>query len=146
MAMVLAVLERRCQLKMYAADVYVSTVGGARVSDPSADLAAAIAVASAERGASVRQRVVAIGEVGLAGELRRVPGIERRLAEAARLGFTEAVIPAETRAARDRMTSVRHGLRVHAVPTLSHALQVLSIVPRAARSADPLGEAGGAAG
>jgi DNA repair protein RadA/Sms len=145
MAMVLAVLERRCQLKMYAADVYVSTVGGARVTDPSADLAAAIAVASAERGACVRQRVVAIGEVGLAGELRRVPGIERRLAEAARLGFTEAVIPAESRAARDRMTSVRHGLRVHAVPTLSHALQVLSIVPRES-SSHSMGKASAAAG
>jgi DNA repair protein RadA/Sms len=67
------------------------------------------------------------------------------LAEAARLGFTEAVVPAETRGARDRMTSVRHGLRVHAVPTLSHALRVLSIVPRAVAT-DPVGEAGAVAG
>jgi DNA repair protein RadA/Sms len=130
MAMVLAVLERRCGLAMYNSDVYLSTVGGARVVDPSADLAAAIAIGSAQRDIRVAQRVVAIGEVGLAGELRRIPGTERRLAEAARLGFTEAIIPAETRDARDRMTTVRGGLRVHAAPTLSSALQTLSIVAR----------------
>ncbi len=132
MAMVLAVLERRCALTMYNSDVYLSTVGGARVVDPSADLAAAIAIGSAQRDIRIGQRVVAIGEVGLAGELRRIPGTERRLAEAARLGFTEAIIPAETRDARDRMTTVRGGLRVHAAPTLSCALQTLSIVARPA--------------
>ena len=75
MAMVLAVLERRCALTMYNSDVYLSTVGGARVVDPSADLAAAIAIGSAQRDIRVAQRVVAIGEVGLAGELRRIPAL-----------------------------------------------------------------------
>ena len=75
------------------------------------------------------QRLVAIGEVGLAGELRRVPGIDRRLAEAARLGFTEAVVPAESDSARDRMTSLRAGVRVHAAPTLQHALAALNLFP-----------------
>jgi DNA repair protein RadA/Sms len=130
MAMVLAVLERRCALKMYGADVYLSTVGGARVTDPSADLAAAVAIGSAQQDVRVGQRIVAVGEVGLAGELRRIPGTERRLAEAARLGFTEAIIPAETRGARDRLTTMRGGLRIHAVPTLSCALRTLSILPR----------------
>ena len=129
MAMVLAVLERRCGVKLYNGDVYVSTVGGARVGDPSADLAAAIAVASAAYVRAFGQRVVAIGEVGLAGELRRVPGIERRLAEAARLGFTEAVVPAASDSARDRMTSLRAGVRVHAAPTLQDALAVLGLLP-----------------
>ncbi len=137
MAMVLAVLKRRCALTMYNSDVYLSTVGGARVVDPSADLAAAIAIGSAQRDIRVAQRVVAIGEVGLAGELRRIPSTERRLAEAERLGFTEAIIPAETRDARDRMTTVRGGLRLHAAPTLNCALPTLSIVarPEGARSA-----------
>ena len=94
LAMVLAVLERRCRVRLYNRDVYVSSVGGAKIADPSADLAAAMSIASAAIGSSVPQRLVAIGEVGLAGELRRVPGIDRRLTEAARLGFTEAVIPA----------------------------------------------------
>ena len=124
MAMVLAVLERRCRLKMYGSDVYLSTVGGAKVTDPSADLAAALAIGSAHRDIRIPQRLVAVGEVGLAGELRPIPGTERRLAEAARLGFTEAIIPAETRQASERMTTVRGGLRIHAAPTLSCALQI----------------------
>ncbi|HEY5821612.1 MAG TPA: DNA repair protein RadA [Propionibacteriaceae bacterium] len=129
MSMVLAVLERRCRVKLFNSDVYVSTVGGAKVSDPSADLAAALAIASAATGATVGPRVVAMGEVGLAGELRRVPGQDRRLAEAARLGFTEAVVPAESGSARDRMTTVRGGMRIHSAPTLHHALAALSLLP-----------------
>jgi DNA repair protein RadA/Sms len=129
LAMVLAVLERRCRVPLYNRDVYVSTVGGAKVADPSADLAAAIAIASAAQNMAVRPRLVALGEVGLAGELRRVPGTDRRLSEAARLGFTEAVIPAESSSARDRMTTVRHGLRVHAAPTLQQALAAVSLLP-----------------
>ena len=74
LAMVLAVLERRARVRLHDSDVYVSTVGGARVVDPSADLAAAVAVASSALDVSLTQRCVAIGEVGLAGELRRVPG------------------------------------------------------------------------
>ena len=91
--MVLAVLERRCRVAVGSRDVYASTVGGAKVSDPSADLAVAIAIASAATNATLAPRTIALGEVGLAGELRRVPGTERRLAEAARLGFTDAVVP-----------------------------------------------------
>jgi len=127
LAMVLAVLERRAGLQLYNRDVYVSTVGGAKVADPSADLAAGIAVASAALNAQVTQRFVAIGEVGLAGELRRVPGTDRRLAEAARLGFTEAVVPAESRSASDRMTSVRHGMRIHSAATVVQALRALDL-------------------
>ena len=133
-AMVLAVLERRCRVAIGGRDVYASTVGGAKVSDPSADLAAAIAVASAATNATLAPRTIAIGEVGLAGELRRVPGTERRLAEAARLGFTEAVIPTEAPVAGRRLvdarrisTSDRAGLRVHAVPTLAHALAAAGV-------------------
>ncbi len=129
LAMVLAVLERRCRVKLFNSDVYVSTVGGAKVSDPSADLAAALAIASAANNTTVGPRVVALGEVGLAGELRRVPGQDRRLDEAARLGFTEAVVPAESSSARDRMTTVRGGMRIHSAPTLHHALAALSLLP-----------------
>src|SRR3954453_1266007 len=76
LAMVLAVLERRCGVRLSDRDVYASTVGGAKVSDPSADLAAAIAIASAATNATLGARTIALGEVGLAGELRRVPGTE----------------------------------------------------------------------
>jgi len=137
LAMVLAVLERRCAVRLYDRDVYVSTVGGAKVSDPSADLAAAMAIASAAGDATLPARVVALGEVGLAGELRRVPGTDRRLAEAARLGFTEAVVPAESGSARDRMSTVRHGLRVHSAATLQQALDAVGILPRRGSARGP---------
>ncbi|MFP5284022.1 MAG: magnesium chelatase domain-containing protein, partial [Actinomycetes bacterium] len=128
LAMVLAVLERRAAVRLASRDVYVSTVGGARVTDPAADLAAAVAVASAALDAAVTSRVVAIGEVGLAGELRRVPGTDRRLAEAARLGFLEALVPAESPRPGDGETSVRHGILIHAAPTIGHALAALGLV------------------
>ncbi|WP_375430291.1 DNA repair protein RadA [uncultured Friedmanniella sp.] len=130
LAMVLAVLERRCRIKLYDRDVYLSTVGGAKVADPSADLAAAIAIASAAGNTAVPARMVAIGEVGLAGELRQVPGTDRRLAEAARLGFTEAVVPAETRSPEEGGMTVRHGLLVHTAATLEQALDAVGVLPR----------------
>ena len=129
-AMVLAVLEQRCGLRLNERDVYVSTVGGAKVSDPAADLAAAIAIASAACHKPVPQRIVALGEVGLAGELRRVPGTERRLNEAARLGSAEAVIPAELRDSREQIMTVHTGMLVHSVTTLERALSALALLSK----------------
>lgn len=125
LAMVLAVLERRAGLSLAARDVYVSTVGGARVNDPSSDLAAAVAIGSARRDAAAPAGFVAVGEVGLAGELRRVPGLDRRLAEAARLGFTDAVVPADTGGPGHRTPA--HGIRVHPAPTIGAALSLLGL-------------------
>jgi DNA repair protein RadA/Sms len=92
-AMVLAVLERRGRVHLGEQDVFSATVGGVRVTEPAADLAVALAVASAARDRPLPASVVAVGEVGLSGELRRVGGIGRRLAEAARLGFGTALVP-----------------------------------------------------
>ncbi len=128
--MLLAVLERRAKLPFQSADVYVSTVGGAKVSDPAADLAAALAIASAACNRPVPQRIVALGEIGLAGELRRVPGTDRRLSEAARLGSAEAVIPAEVRDPRDQSMTVHAGMLVHSVATVEQALAALALPPR----------------
>ena len=83
LALLLAVLERRCELAVATSDVFVSTVGGLRVNEPAADLAIALALASAVTGRAIGEDVVACGEVGLAGEIRQVPGLERRLGEAA---------------------------------------------------------------
>ncbi|MDN5761831.1 MAG: DNA repair protein RadA [Microlunatus sp.] len=130
LAMVLAVLERRAGIRLRDSDVYVSTVGGARVIDPSADLAAAVAVASSARDVQLAQRCVVIGEVGLAGELRRVPGLDRRLAEAARLGFTEAVVPSDSRLS-EQISMSRQGMLIHTEPTVADALRVLGITGRA---------------
>jgi DNA repair protein RadA/Sms len=92
-AMVLAVLERRGAVSLAKQDVYAATVGGVRIKEPAADLAIALAVASATADLPLPSRLVAIGEVGLAGDLRRVTAIRHRLAEAVRLGFTHALVP-----------------------------------------------------
>ncbi|MCL2423221.1 MAG: DNA repair protein RadA [Micrococcales bacterium] len=93
-AMVLAVLSRRIGVGLADQEVYVSTVGGARVGEPAADLAVALAVVSSRLDHPLPCGLVAVGEVGLAGEIRTVSGVDRRLAEAARLGMTRAIVPA----------------------------------------------------
>ncbi len=93
LAMVLAVLARRADVPVMGHDVYASSVGGVKLSEPAADLAVALAVAGAVSDDALATGLVAFGEVGLAGEIRRVSGTGRRLAEAARLGFTHALVP-----------------------------------------------------
>src|SRR5215207_6275230 len=92
-AMVLAVLQQHCGVRLHTHDVFASTVGGAKVTEPASDLAVAVAVASATRGVPAPLGVVAMGEIGLAGELRKVRDLPLRLAEAARLGFQNAMAP-----------------------------------------------------
>ncbi|MES2093802.1 MAG: DNA repair protein RadA [Actinomycetota bacterium] len=93
-AMLLAVLERRANLKLGECDVYVSTVGGIKLTEPSADLAIALAIASANSDIPLPRSLVAVGEISLAGEIRAVSQAKQRGAEARRLGYT-AVIDAE---------------------------------------------------
>jgi DNA repair protein RadA/Sms len=102
--MLLAVLERRAGAPLAHKDVFVATVGGGRIAEPAGDLAAALAVASAATDRPLPPGLVAVGEVGLAGELRPVPALGRRLAEAARLGFTTALVPPEPGPVPDGMT------------------------------------------
>jgi DNA repair protein RadA/Sms len=119
LAMVLAVLERRTkQLKLYNKEVFAATVGGIRLVEPSADLAMALAVASGGLDLAMAPHLVAIGEVGLTGEIRRVGAIGRRLAEAARLGFTFALVPPGGSA-----NGVPSGMRLEEVADLRSALQ-----------------------
>jgi DNA repair protein RadA/Sms len=92
-AMVLAVLERRGKVPLTSRDVYTATVGGMRLTEPSTDLAVALAVASAVSDSPLPVDVVAMGELGLSGEVRPVAGVQRRLAEAVRLGFRRALVP-----------------------------------------------------
>ncbi|QSB15058.1 DNA repair protein RadA [Natronosporangium hydrolyticum] len=94
LAMVLAVVQRcRPQIKLHDHEVFAATVGGIRVVEPAADLACALAVASGALNLGVAADLVAIGEVGLTGEVRPVSAVPRRLAEAARLGFRHALVP-----------------------------------------------------
>jgi DNA repair protein RadA/Sms len=141
--MVLAVLEARARVRSSDSDVFVATVGGARLHEPAGDLAMALAVASATRGTIVPPQVVALGEIGLAGELRRVPDLRPRLMEAARLGFTVAVVPHHNDGGPGTSGPLEiPGLHVHGAPDLAAALQVVeqagtSRAPRAPRTELP---------
>jgi DNA repair protein RadA/Sms len=93
LAMVLAVLQRRAKVQLHDREVFAATVGGMRVVEPAADLGMALATASAAHDLPLAPDLVAVGEVGLTGEVRRVGAVPRRLAEAARLGFRYALVP-----------------------------------------------------
>jgi DNA repair protein RadA/Sms len=116
LALLLAVLEERAGVNVGRHDVYASVAGGVRVIEPGADLGVALAVAGTRRHCALPANVVAVGEVGLGGEIRQVPQAERRLAEAARLGFTCAIGPPSLPAVR--------GVAVLPAPTLAHALDL----------------------
>jgi DNA repair protein RadA/Sms len=92
--MVCAVLTRRAAIKLGNQDVIASAAGGIKAGEPAADLALALAIASSAKDLALMKGLAAIGEIGLSGELRPVPQIDRRLAEAARLGFSRCIIPA----------------------------------------------------
>ncbi|MEU5994509.1 DNA repair protein RadA [Spirillospora sp. NPDC047418] len=131
-AMVLAVLAQRCKISMHEQDVYVSTVGGVRLSETSVDLALALAVAGSTVEQALSNSLIALGEVGLAGEVRIVPGVQRRLAEATRLGFKYAVVPrgsleladGSPLKRADPQLSSYEGMKVMEVDSLQQALQV----------------------
>ena len=98
LAMIVAVLSRHAGLQLGSADVFVNVAGGLRVDEPGADLAIALAIASAARSAPVREGAAAFGEIGLTGRLRPAAQAERRLEECGKLGIGAVVVPAETRA------------------------------------------------
>jgi DNA repair protein RadA/Sms len=116
-ALLMAVLRTRAGLDIAQPGVFVAAVGGISITEPAADLAVLIALASAVRRQVVPNDMVVFGEVGLAGELRTVPGADRRLAEAKRAGFTRAIVPASTPA-----EAIPPGLFVHRRRTLLDAL------------------------
>lgn len=123
LALVLAVLERRVGLALGGAEVFASAVGGVRVGEPAADLGLALAVASAATGVALPADLVVLGEVGLGGEVRQVPGTPRRLSEASRLGFRRAVVPCG-------FSGGAAGLEVVAVATLKEAVGAFGPEPR----------------
>jgi DNA repair protein RadA/Sms len=91
--LLIAMLERRTKLKLADKDIYINIVGGIRLSEPAADLAVCMAIASAAKGMQLKKNAVVFGEVGLSGEVRHVPFLDKRLAEAKKLGFEAAIGP-----------------------------------------------------
>ena len=93
--LLIAMLERRSKLKLGEYDVYINIVGGMQIKEPAADLAICMAIGSAAKGMQLKKNAVVFGEVGLSGEIRHVPYIERRIAEASKLGFEGAIGPGQ---------------------------------------------------
>ena len=128
-ALLVAVLGRRAGIGLASHDIYVNLAGGLAVDEPGLDLPLALALASSLRDRPIRPATVAIGEIGLLGELRSVVGLERRLREAARLGFGRAIVP---RPARGAESPVVAGMDVIAVGSLREAIDAALSDPSAA--------------
>lgn len=126
LALLIGVMQQRLDLNCEKKDVFVAAAGGIAVREPAADVALCIALHSALREVPVDPHVVAMGEVGLGGEIRRVPGIQRRLTEAARLGFGKAVAP--------RGTTAPPGIEVETASNLQAAMEHAVLRPAAVRA------------
>jgi DNA repair protein RadA/Sms len=115
LALLLAVLERRARLPMGQHEVFASAVGGVRLTEPGSDLPMCLAIVSALADHPLPPDVISFGEVGLAGELRQVAHASRRLAEAARLGFTRAIVPANSANGVEGISLVRAATLIEAL-------------------------------
>ena len=120
-AMLLAVLEKRGNLKVSQCDAYVNIIGGLTLEEPAADLAAVVAIASSYLDKPVANDMAAIGEVGLSGEVRSISHLEQRLSEIERLGFTKCIVPAN----RSREIKEMSRLTLLPVQNIAQALQLL---------------------
>lgn len=118
--MVVAVLQARAHMDLSSMDSYIATVGGVKIAEPASDLACALALASSMNEFPLPQDFVAFGEVGLAGEVRQVPEISRRITEAQRLGFSFAMAPATP----EPLKNIPEGIRVFQVENLAQALDI----------------------
>jgi len=141
-AMIAAVLERRAGVRLGLADLFVATIGGVRIHEPAADLAVALALATASNESAAPLGLAVIGEIGLAGDIRSVPAVERRLREAARLGFRCAIVPAGAGVE----TGSVGGLEVVAVANLGEALRAMGALWIKHRSDSPRRASGLAGG
>jgi len=106
--LLVAMLERRTKLSLADQDIYINIVGGMKITEPAADLAICMAIGSAAKGLQLKANTVVFGEIGLSGEVRHVPFIEKRVAEAKKLGFDSAIGPIQKLQQKD---SFLHGVR-----------------------------------
>ena len=124
LAMLLAVLHRHAGVACMDQDVFVNAVGGVRISEPAADLAVLLAITSSLRGKPLPKGFFAFGEVGLAGEVRPAPRGQERLKEAAKLGFSVAVVP-KANAPKKSHAKEFEGLTIHAVDRVEQAMEIV---------------------
>jgi DNA repair protein RadA/Sms len=127
--MIVAVLDKRGGVDLGKADVYANVAGGLRIVEPAADLALALAIVSSLRDLPLPAETVVVGELGLAGDVRRVGRMERRLQEAARRGFARAIVP------RGSVSAPPPGLDLVEVRELGEAVEMLTRGRESARAA-----------
>ena len=125
LALLLAVMEKRCGYRLYDRDVYINIAGGLNVTEPAADLALCAAVASSMQNRAIGAEWAVIGEVGLAGEIRAVPQADRRVSECARLGFSNILLP------KGNLRGIKpmEGVQMTGADTLYQAMSCLSLLP-----------------
>ena len=132
LAMLIAVLEKHGGLRLADQDVFVQSLGGLRIAEPAADLAVALAIAGAFTNRVLPQGAVAIGEVGLTGELRTVPQIEQRVHESLRRGARVVFVPSSARIGGGAASAdAPHAGQIVKIGTISAALELLSPAQRA---------------
>lgn len=120
-ALLLAVAEKRCGMKLSAFDAYINVIGGLQLDEPGADLPVVLAIASSYRDAVIPSDIVAIGEIGLTGEIRSVSNMNKRLGEVSRLGFKTCIIPRNGSEKLD----IPEGLTVYRIRNLQEAIAVV---------------------
>lgn len=129
-AMMLGVLERRAGVRLSTADCFVATVGGVRLSEPATDMAVALAIASSASDIALPAGLVAFGEIGLAGDVRPIGSLDRRLSDAHRLGFTDAITPARAARSRAQPVDPPAGMRLYEVDSIQAAISAVQRLSR----------------
>jgi DNA repair protein RadA/Sms len=127
MCLILAVLEKRLGLKFFTSDVYMNVIGGLRLDEPASDAAIALALISSLTDKVIPDDLVAVGELGLSGEVRAVSNLEQRVREASRLGFTKAIVP--YRNVEKRPLAV-DGIEIIPIKSIYEALKVMKAEPK----------------
>lgn len=125
LAMLLAVLNRHAGIPCFDQDVFINAVGGVKIAEPAVDLAVILSIVSSLKNKALEPKLIVFGEVGLAGEVRPVQGGQMRLKEAAKLGFTKAIVPKANAPKSNSPQSKIAGLEVIAVERLEQALRQL---------------------
>ena len=122
MCLILAVLEKRLGLKFFTSDVYMNVIGGLRLDEPASDIAIALALISSLTDKVIPDDLVAVGELGLSGEVRAVSNLEQRVREAARLGFTKAIVPYRN---IEKRPLIVDGIEIIPIKSVYEALKIM---------------------
>ncbi len=124
-SLLVAVIEKKLSLPLYGHDIFVNVAGGIRIEEPSCDLGAALAMISSFKNKPISSKLLVCGEIGLTGEVRAITQLDLRLTEAAKLGFTEAIVPKSSMNALQKSGFSMKSMKIHAISQLGEAIDFL---------------------